>query len=142
VNYQVFLYRWASYSRWTLDEFAVESRGITFQMEDNQPERLVSWPFEKFFNLHENPMTTNVDLSNPKEILLKEDGSLISTVDTHKGLWLKSKGSFHSPQAQQALQLLQTENYQDLHCWVKKLVKLGFTVNMEYTAPQNWIVVP
>lgn len=143
ITYRIFLYRLASYSQWQKCDYAMEARGITFELDDTGNfVSLVSWPFEKFFNLHENPFTMNLDLSDPVEIQLKEDGSLISTVNTVNGLWLKSKGSLFSDQATAARQLLDTDEYADLRHWLNRMVRLNYTVSMEYTAPDNRIVVP
>lgn len=87
VVYRIFSYRLIPrFSTWLVNDSALECRGITFEMGDNdQPVRLVSWPFEKFFNLNENPLTTGLDLSEPRDIVVKRDGSLMSSM--HLGLW-------------------------------------------------------
>ena len=170
-KYRIFLYNnpgLIRYDTWK-KESALEARGITFQMSSNHhdndaPVKLVSWPFEKFFNLNENPMTTHLDLSNPREILVKEDGSLISTVlccsssqdnsDTHH-LWLKSRGSLHSAPARQAMALLNNDGgssssssssssseYRQLKAWLQDMViHQQCTVNLEYTGPGNRVVL-
>jgi RNA ligase len=55
---------------------------------------------------------------------------------------LKTKGSFHSEQAQAATNLIHTEEYEDLMISVAALVYEGHTVNMEYCSPENRIVLP
>lgn len=60
VTYRIFLYRLASYTQWTYNKYAIESRGITFALDENgDPWYLASWPFEKFFNYHE--VTTDIN---------------------------------------------------------------------------------
>jgi len=145
VTYRIFNYRLASYSDW-LEPHALECRGITFIVEGYgytaTPVSLASWPFEKFFNLHENPFTMTVNLFDPLEIAEKMDGSLITTVETPNGLWLKSKGSMYSEQAQDAMKLLKLKKFEKLREWLEvQTLEHGRSVSMEYTAPSNRIVV-
>ena len=142
VTYRIFNYRLASYSQW-LKEGALECRGITFSIDDegNMIE-CVSRPFEKFFNLNENPMTMDLDLTTIVEVQEKMDGSLISSVKTEGDIWLKSKGSLFSEQAQAANRLIRTEKYKALYEYCVEIAKDGYTVIMEYVAPSNRIVVP
>ena len=142
-TYRIFNYRLAAYSQW-LEPSALESRGITFLIDDDGAAlALVSWPFEKFFNLHENPFTMDLDLSNPLEIVEKMDGSLISTMFVDGQVWLKSKGSLFSDQATAARHLLGMIHYVDLLRFVEHRVLIDDqTVIMEFTAPFNRIVLP
>lgn len=145
-TYRIFNYRLASYTQW-LEPFALECRGITFLVDESGDHSialaLVSWPFEKFFNLHENPFTMELDLVEPLEVVEKMDGSLISTMFVDGGVWLKSKGSLFSEQAQAANKLIHTEEFEDLCVFLQDCVLLeDWTVIMEYTAPDNRIVVP
>lgn len=146
-TYRIFNYRLASYSQW-LEPGAIESRGITFLVDDSghgaTALALVSWPFEKFFNLHENPLAMDLDLTDPIEIQDKMDGSLISTLYVlgESSVWLKSKGSLFSEQAIASMKLLKTKKYQALAKFIDSLVMtMDYTVIMEYTAPDNRIVV-
>jgi len=141
VTFRIFLYRLASYGDW-LYPSALESRGTTFAIDDDEnPLGLVSRPLHKFFNLYENPSTMEVDFTNTTAILDKMDGSLISTVDTPTGVWLKSKGSLFSDQAQAANALIKTPEYESLHDFLIQSVLNDCTVCMEYTAPTNRIVI-
>jgi T4 RnlA family RNA ligase len=145
VPYRIFLYRLASYTDF-LQPSALESRGIMFEMSPSHldmPVRLACRPFRKFFNLGENPMTMNLDLSedNIEYITDKMDGSLISTYLHNDQLRLKTKGSLHSVQAVAAMELLETAEYADMRHQLKWYAKHDFTVNMEYTAPDNRIVL-
>jgi len=64
-SYRIFTYRRVPrYQKWWHNESALECRGITFERMDGEPIRLASWPFEKFFNWNENPMTRNMDFTN------------------------------------------------------------------------------
>lgn len=145
-TYRIFNYRLASYSQWVeTDPYGIEARGITFLIDDNEEAlALVSWPFEKFFNLNENPFTMDLNLDDPLEIQEKMDGSLISSMFVFEddNIWLKSKGSLFSEQATAARKLLQTKEYRDLHKFVRLMVMhYDATVIMEYMAPDNRIVV-
>lgn len=142
VTYRIFLYRIASYSEFLLPG-ALESRGITFRLDENgEPIELASMPMFKFFNLNENPFTMDLDLSTIVGIMDKLDGSLISTVRGPSDTWfLKSKGSLSSGQAFAATRLLATAEYAELHEFCRRMASIGNTVNMEYMAPDNRIVV-
>lgn len=150
--YRIFNYRLASYTDF-LEPNALECRGHMFHIteEGNDAEmlRLTSLPVEKFFNLNENPLTVDVDLTEVNVIEEKADGSLISTyvhVSTadedgfvDNTLRLKSKGSLYSDQAIAAMVWLDTEHLFRIELW--QLASLGYTVNMEWVAPDNRIVI-
>lgn len=142
-TYRIFNYRLASYTQW-LNPGALECRGVTFLIDDNEKAlALVSWPFEKFFNLHENPLTMDLEL-DAVEIQEKMDGSLISTMYCvgESKVWLKSKGSLFSDQATAARKLLESPEYEVLARAVDNVVmSYDWTVIMEYMAPDNRIVV-
>lgn len=145
-KYRIFLYRFASYTEFCAPN-ALESRGIMFRTADKTGKvlldpYLVCRPMTKFFNLNENPFTLNLDLSldNIDHIELKADGSLISTfIDGESNLGVKSKGSLHSPQAIAALQTI--KNNPALYDELLVATTLGLTINMEFVAPENRIVV-
>lgn len=147
-TYRVFSYRLASYSDFLLPG-ALECRGHTFRLNQSHVDtadykylpELVSLPMEKFFNVGENPMTMDLDWSTFAFAEDKRDGSLISTVKTDHGFILKSKTSLSSQQALAAGRLMLSPKYAELHKAVLRLVSQGFTVNMEYTAPDNQIVL-
>ncbi|KAF3176213.1 hypothetical protein TWF788_008093 [Orbilia oligospora] len=147
VTFRVFSYRLSTYSDFLLPG-ALECRGHTFRLDLSNVETtptLVSIPMEKFFNVGENPMTMNLDWSKVVRVDDKRDGSLISTVSVGGGddgeFILKSKTSFISQQAKLATNLLGTPDYEPLWEACRRMTKLGFTVNMEYTAPTNQIVL-
>lgn len=142
-TYRVFTYRLASYTDF-LEPDALESRGHMFRLNFNgQMEELVSLPFEKFFNLNENPFTMNLDLSEVKFIHDKRDGSLISTFMHDGMLCLKSKTAIASDQALDAMNLLNNDSrFHRLRMLLERSVNEGWTVIMEYTSPTNRIVLP
>lgn len=146
VNYRIFNYRLASYSDFCQPN-ALECRGHMFQINgegyDAEMVRLAALPPEKFFNLYENPFTMDLDLSTVNLVEDKADGSLISTyihVDANGSvLRLKSKGSLSSDQANAAMRWLndQREFFHELYT----LAAFGYTINMEWVAPDNRIVL-
>lgn len=140
--YRIFLYRLASYTDF-LRPSALECRGSMFFIKDDTIE-LASLPFKKFFNNLENPMTMELDFSIVDYIQDKMDGSLISTYSNpfNSGFRLKSKGSLHSDQAIDAMVWLINGNNSNFWNFLNWMNEAGFTVNMEWTAPHNRIVLP
>ncbi|AUM58399.1 RNA ligase and tail fiber protein attachment catalyst [Proteus phage phiP4-3] len=136
---RIFNYNYASYSDWLLPD-ALECRGIMFELDkDNNPVKVLSRPMEKFFNLNENPMTMDLDLSKVEYLMDKADGSLISSYLVDGFVYLKSKGSISSEQALEACKLINSEMYSE----VRKVIKDNpeYTFNFEYVAPTNRIVL-
>jgi RNA ligase len=143
--FRIFNYRLASYTDF-LQPGALECRGTMFVIDregkNAEPLGLVSRPMQKFFNHRENPFTMDITLDDVETVWDKADGSLISSYMSHEDeVCLKSKGSLHSDQAQAAEKLLCTESYNDLYQAVRKLEWENYTVNMEYVAPDNRIVI-
>jgi T4 RnlA family RNA ligase len=137
-TYRIFNYRLASYTDFCKPS-ALECRGITFDITDPDNVQLVCRPMPKFFNVDENPFSMNLDFSNVKQIMMKMDGSLISSFMHKNEVALKTKGSLHSIQAVEAYALMKNEpEFFDL---ISALSELKYTVNMEYCAPTNRIVV-
>lgn len=140
--YRVFTYRLASFTDFQRKN-AVECRGHTFKRTDNGWE-LVSLPMQKFWNYHEHiGWGENIDLSGNIMIMDKLDGSLISTVyhDGDNIRW-KSKTSFTSQQAMEAADWFEEYSDRKLFDAVHELVNDGkYTVNFEYTGPNNLIVL-
>ena len=139
-TYRIFNYRMASYGDFLLPS-ALECRGHTYIQHATGVWFLVSLPMQKFFNDGENPFTMDLDWSQVEEVADKLDGSLISTVLTPRGFTLKSKGSLNSDQSNAANKLLDTEQYWEFRKLLQGYVDMGCTVNMEYTAPDNQIVL-
>ncbi|MND21073.1 RNA ligase [compost metagenome] len=138
--YRIFNYRLASYTDFLMPS-ALECRGTMFLVgRDGSYVDLVCRPQKKFFNLNENPMTMGLDLTNLYSCMVKEDGSLMSTyIHTNGELRLKSKGSTGSEQANDAMKFLKTQPA--LLADLRRLAARDFTVNLEWTAPWNRIVV-
>lgn len=84
------------------------------------------------------PFIGPFDFSKTNLIMDKADGSLISTFE-HNGVRVKSKTSLASEQAVAAQRLINSN--QLLKTVLEKWVAKGYTVNMEYVAPSNRIVV-
>jgi T4 RnlA family RNA ligase len=142
-TFRIFNYRIASYSDFCKDD-ALECRGIMFKMYDDKPVRLACRPPKKFFNLNENPFTLNLDHNKIVEFMTKEDGSLISSflIGDRYELGLKSKASLISEQAVWAMEYLNRLENQEFKDEVHGLTIKGWTVNMEYVAPENRVVLP
>ena len=137
-TYRVFAYRLASYSDFLLPS-ALECRGIMFEMENGEPVRLAAMPMEKFFNISENPMTMDLDFNEPKQVMLKLDGSLMSTY-IHKGkLRIKSKNSLGSDHATNAMRWLDLPEQAGYKSDLFFLTDYGYTVNLEYTSPEPYM---
>lgn len=141
ITYRVFAYRLASYTEFMKPD-AVEARGLMFQMDGETPVRLACRTPHKFFNLNENPTTIGLDTSfeNVKFVMDKVDGSLISSyLDHNDKLRLKSKTSLSSDQVRFAEEYL--HDNKNLYRNVREMAQNGQTVNMEYTGPNNRIVI-
>lgn len=143
-RFRIFNYRKASYTDF-LELDALECRGIMFEIDElSIPLRIASRPPEKFFNLNECYFTMDVDLSNPDVIMVKEDGSLISSYlygENNDKLGLKTKGSISSDQAIAATKYLMDESNEELYELVYACTKSGYTVNMEWCSEENRIVL-
>lgn len=147
--YRIFNYRLASYTDF-MQPGAMECRGVTFEISEEgpnaEPYRLACRPPEKFFNLGENPMVMDLDLSNMDVVMEKADGSLISSY-MHIDKWgfatlqLKSKGSLHSEQAVAAMEWLNLPENSKLKYQIGYETMTGYTINMEWCAPENRIVL-
>lgn len=143
VSYRVFTYRLGQYSDF-IKPYARECRGHMFRMRSNDPtavDRLVAMTMQKFFNLNENPLTMNLDLSKGAALIMdKEDGSLISSYFHGTKLRLKSKTALESEQAVAAMSYLASNAA--LLAFVEVMTANDWTVNMEFTSPHYRIVVP
>lgn len=138
LKYRIFNYRLSSYTEF-LKPGAMECRGIMFEMIGDEAVRLAARPMPKFFNLNENPMTMGLDLSLVDTVELKADGSLMSTFMHNGQLRFKSKGSLFSEQALDAIKWIESDINFKNHLIM--LEKVGFTVNLEWCAPHNRIVI-
>lgn len=141
---RIFSYRLGGYSDW-LKPDAIECRGIMFQMDGDTPVSLLCRPMEKFFNYAEVKAWEALGKAPAsigevvEDVMLKEDGSLISTYLDAGMLFVKSKGSTFSDQAAQANFLLLEDP--KLRARLASLAEEGYTVNMEFVSPLNRIVI-
>lgn len=131
-NLRIFGYHFASYSEW-LKPNALEVRGITFDITDENNPKIVCWPMRKFFNLNENPFTSSLDLTQIEYLMDKADGSLISFY-FDKEVLSKSKMALYSDQAIASLELLKKNP--ELYAKVEEFAKNGYTLNFEYVGLQ------
>lgn len=142
--FRLFNYRLASYTDFLLPS-AIECRGIMFEItqEGDGAEyiRLASRPMEKFWNIDENQKVMNLNFEDMRQIMVKEDGSLISTYELNGQLFLKTKGSLYSEQALDAMSFLDRHENEDFKRELFALNMLGYTVNCEWVGPSNRIVV-
>lgn len=135
----IYNYRLSSYTEF-LAPGALECRGIMFEVTPTgEAVRLAALPFPKFFNLNENPFTMDLDLSQVDTVELKADGSLMSTYLHNNQLRLKSKGSLFSEQALDAMKWL--DQNPGFKAALATATDCGWTVNLEWCAPQNRIVI-
>ena len=143
-HFRIFNYRLCSYTEFCKPS-ALECRGVSFEINrpglNAAPIRLASLPFEKFFNLHECPFTMDLDLSTVTQVDVKADGSLISTYVIEGNLYLKSKGSLSSDQALAAMEWINDPARAQFKRELIGAERLGYTVNMEWCAPDNRIVL-
>lgn len=147
-KYRIFSYRLANYSQFMRPD-GIECRGHTFQVDKHgKLIRLASLPLEKFFNINENTSTQNLNFENPMQVMRKEDGSLISTfLDINGKLCVKSKASmladngdgWHGLKA--VYEFLNDNAQKEFYSEMTDLEKKGWTINLEYTAPDNQIVL-
>lgn len=143
--YHIFNYRLASYESFmnpkVADSYIVLSaRGIMFDVTDKENIKISSRPMNKFFNIEQG----EVDRSNMKLVgyMDKLDGSLISTYLHNGELKLKTKGSIKSEQAIAAMEWLDLPENSEMKNFLKfHTEKNNLTVNMEWTAPDNQIVL-
>lgn len=138
--YRVFFYNYCTYEKFMLPH-ALECRGITFEVdEDGNFIRLASLPMEKFFNYKENPLTMNIENEVVAVAMFKEDGSLMSSLLHKNKPYLKSKGHLFSEQAIAANCILNQDPI--LQSIIADFEDQEHTVNLEYTSPENQIVLP
>lgn len=137
-SYRIFSYRLASFKDFQKNSMFEWCRGTMFNLRTGE---LVCRPMEKFFNYHEW-INNGEDLpeSTHWNAFIKHDGSLVSTyVHSDGKIYLKSKQSLESEQALKATELFHKCYTPDI---IENLIDENITVNFEYVAPDNIIVVP
>lgn len=138
-TYKIFNYRLASWTSFQAPG-AMDARGIMYDVTNPEAPVLVSAPPQKFFNYEEG----GVDHTKGKfgDKMVKMDGSLISSYVHNDQLYMKSKASLFSSQALDSMKFLNKEENKEFKEELTKLAKSGFTINLEYTSPENRIVIP
>ncbi len=137
--YRIMNYNLASWTSFQAPS-ALNCRGIMFDVTNQEEIILVSLPPEKFFNYEEGGVDHTLGRLGDK--MVKMDGSLISTYLHDGELYFKSKGSLFSSQALDAMKMINRDENAQFKKELQQLVNMGFTVNLEYTSPENRIVVP
>lgn len=136
--FRIYSYRLASWSEFQLPN-ALDARGVMFDVTDVSAPRLVCLPQQKCFNFSEG--TVDHDVCKIALVMDKRDGSLISSYIDQRGvLRLKSKASLFSQQAIDSQKWLNANP--ELRQQIMQAEMDGYTVNMEWTSPENRIVVP
>jgi len=118
---------------WDVD-YRINMRGITFV-----DGKLVALPFPKFFNVGENASTQNLDLSNPKVIFQKMDGSLISFFKLEDKIELKTMKSVNSDVANDCR--VHFKQRLDVLQFVMELLDKNYSPIFEYVSPRTRIVI-
>ncbi|WEM34511.1 RNA ligase [Xanthomonas phage X1] len=128
-------YMLSSDELWKLP-LGVECRGITF---DAQTGKLISLPFEKFFNVNEKAHTQAHIIRDYKvqAVLDKRDGSMITPIWADGRIYLKTKKTFTSDVAVAAQRPLSVE----LERFCEAMLELNFTPIFEFTDPDCKIVL-
>lgn len=108
-------------------------RGIVFDHNGD----LIALPFIKFFNLGENPETTNLP-PEPFEATAKQDGHLGIIFRYHDEFIITTRGSFYSPTIKFARRML--SSYVKKHNWDNTL-KSGLTVLVEIIHPETKVYI-
>jgi T4 RnlA family RNA ligase len=145
--YRIFGYMLANEKDWLSNPYTLWCRGVMFLIEKKtqEPLELSSLPMQKFFNLNENSLSRYDDRIQNEEFFMTEklDGSLMSTyIDILGNLKLKSKMSFKSEHCEKAMELLDSFEYQELKKALYDATQQGYTIDLEWTSPNNRIVLP
>lgn len=135
--YRIFNYRLASWTSFMAPS-AINARGIMYDVTNESSAQLVSMPPAKFFNYEEGGVDHTIGVFGDK--MIKMDGSLISSYVHNGKLYLKSKGSLFSEQAVAAMKFL--DKNVSFKQELTRLAQMDYTINMEYTSPENRIVIP
>mgnify|MGYP000023387693 FL=1 len=108
------------------DEITLQCRGLVTDNEGN----VIAYPFKKFFNIEENRHRPTENF----EVYEKMDGSL-GILFFYEGKWVvATRGSFTSPQAVKAREMLDTK-------YNLESIPKGYATLFEIIYPENRIVV-
>lgn len=143
-TFRIFNYRLASYSDF-LKPNALEARGIMFRIDSNGNYlELAALTPAKFFNYRENPLVMDVDFSKTDLIMDKVDGSIMTTfmLPISDTIYLKSKTSLTSEQANAANDFLRSGKADMLFNYLMYMHHAGYSVTLEYTSPLHRIILP
>lgn len=136
--FEVYNYRLASYTDFMMPS-ALQARGIMFELDPItlNPIKLACMMPHKFFNDSENPLVMDLVYSNDTvdKIMIKEDGSIISTYMLGNTLALKSKTSVSSEHCKFAMEWLSKPEQEELQFVLAGLTVCGFSVHMELVTP-------
>lgn len=136
-TYTIVSYMVSDPSYWKIPG-ALETRGIVF----NSRGECVSRPFEKFFNLNENPETQDNVLNwNGITVREKIDGSMVVPVLLRDGsIRFKTKKTFFNEISESAQKFFE-KLPNSTQVIVKAILQQGITPIFEYTSPENRIVI-
>lgn len=117
---------------------ALEMRGIAF---DKKTERVISLPFQKFFNLGERPETSasKIDLCNQHTIETKMDGSMIRTIDLGDYNWRLGTRAGVTDIAMMAEEFV--ADHPTLSIAIYNVLQAGCTAIFEFCSRKNRVVI-
>ena len=112
-----------------------ECRGIIFHPDG----RIMSRPFNKFFNIGEREETLprNIDMSHPHWVMEKMDGSMIRPIWVAGELRLGTKMGLTDTAILAEEQTMTDERRE----WMQAMMKQNVTPLFEFTSPDNRIVI-
>lgn len=143
-RFRIFGYNYAEKSDFdSAGEVSLNCRGTTFDITDIKNPKLISLPLMKFFNFGEYDQLSYNDLDKNYIAYEKLDGSMVSSYIVDGDIYLKTKMSFTSEQAIAAMNVLHNGSFENecLKHIIRGFELKGCTVIMEYTAPNNQIVI-
>lgn len=132
----VFCYMYATPETFN-NAFARECRGITFDPSG----KILARSLHKFFNVGEKEFTLphNLDWSNVDRVMDKRDGSMITAMVLNDNIVVKTKKSFETEQASNALKFIQ--EFPNYEMFIRYVCAFGYTPTFEWTSPKNRIVL-
>jgi len=145
VLYRIYKYGLASFEDFKKPN-ALNCRGTMYNITDPQNPKLVCLPLPKFFNYDEYG-TEYHNGAEVEEIYTKYDGSQLSTfwhaptTGRDPRVQLKTKSTWQNEQVRWAEDFIEHVDNTRLHNELYLLAEGETTVNLEYTAPKNQVVV-
>jgi len=138
---RTFNYRLATWTDFQLP-YALDSRGTSFILRDNQKPKLFCRGYQKFFNLGEGiPKDEFIKNNRIVSVFEKVDGSLISVgmIDDNLKLLAKSKSTIHSDHAITAQSII--DNNVELQRFIANKITRGYTPHFELVGKDFRIVL-